>query len=99
MQAEQRTMPRREKRDSHAAQGPGFSPNNWLEEGEKIVCKSIMERHQDGVINDRQDITCRPHVTGLRGEAIVWDVQLQVPSWRGKPNPHSCRPAPTQPLH
>lgn len=35
MQAEQRTMPRREKRDSHAAQGPGFSPNNWLEEGEK----------------------------------------------------------------
>lgn len=65
MQAEQPTMPWREKRDSHAAQGPGFSPNNWLEEEEKIVCKSIMEKHQHRVINNRQDITCRPHVTGL----------------------------------
>lgn len=57
-----------------------------------------MERHQDGVINNRQDITCRPRVTGLSGEAIVWDVQLKVLSWRDKSNPHSCRPAPTQPL-
>lgn len=91
-------MPWHEKHDRHAAQVPGFSPNNWLEEGEQIVCKNIMERHQDGVINNRQDITCRPYVAGLCIEAIVWDVQLKVPSWRDKPNPHSCRSAPTQPL-
>lgn len=68
-------------------------------EEKKIVCGSIMERHQDRAINKRRDITCRLHVTGPRGEAIVWYVQLSVPSWGGKRNPHSCEPVATQPLH
>lgn len=54
----------------------------------KNVCKSIVESHQDGAINNRRDVTCRPHrgrVTGPVGEASLW----YVPEWG---------PAATQPL-
>lgn len=52
-------------------------------EEKKIVCRSIMERHQDRAINKRRDITCRPqdlvvrpscgmcNSVCLRGEANV----------------------------
>ncbi|EOB01354.1 hypothetical protein Anapl_07463 [Anas platyrhynchos] len=35
-----------------------------------IVCKSIVESHQDGAINNRRDITCRPHRGRVTGPVV-----------------------------